>query len=390
MRCSVFKKIAILGSTGSIGRQALDVISQFPDRFEVTAIAGGSNIRMLIEQARIYHPRVVAIGEQTLYRELKSALSDLKVTVLAGMDALTEVATIPEVDMVLTAVVGSMGIKPTLSAIMAHKDIALANKETLVAAGSVIIPAAQMNQVRILPVDSEHSAIFQCLEGRTAAQVARLILTASGGPFRSYQPQDLENITLEQALNHPNWRMGGKITIDSATMFNKGLEIIEAHWLFDMPFDRISVVIHPDSIIHSMVELVDGSILAQLGLCDMRFPIQLALTYPERFTNQFPKLDFTSGVQLNFHPVNDQLFPAVRLAYEAGRMGGTMPAVLNAVNEEAVQAFMRGRIKFTRIASIVSEIMGYHQKDGFIQNPDLSGIFMADQWARQNARQFML
>lgn len=383
------KRLAILGSTGSIGRQALEVVREFSERFSVLALAGGKNLRLLVEQAHAFHPKYVVIGDRSLYPELKTALSDTEITVLAGLEGLTEIALIPEVDLVLTALVGSVGIRPTLAAIKAGKTIALANKETLVAAGAVIIPAAKKNRTAILPVDSEHSAIFQCLEGRKPEQVARIILTASGGPFRSYQPAELEQVTLDQALNHPNWRMGGKITIDSATMFNKGLEVIEAHWLFGMDFDRIEVVIHPESIIHSMVELVDGSIIAQLGLCDMKLPIQVALVYPERLASHFPKLDMTRVARLNFEPVNYRLFPAVELAYEAGRAGGTMPAVLNAANEEAVYAFLNRRIKFTGIVSIVSEVMGYHQKENWAANPGLDDLLAADEWAREMANQLL-
>ncbi|MGE5583006.1 MAG: 1-deoxy-D-xylulose-5-phosphate reductoisomerase [Bacillota bacterium] len=383
------KRLAILGSTGSIGRQALEVVREFSERFSVLALAGGKNLRLLVEQAHAFHPKYVVIGDRSLYPELKTALSDTEITVLAGLEGLTEIALIPEVDLVLTALVGSVGIRPTLAAIKAGKTIALANKETLVAAGAVIIPAAKKNRTAILPVDSEHSAIFQCLEGRKPEQVARIILTASGGPFRSYQPAELEQVTLDQALNHPNWRMGGKITIDSATMFNKGLEVIEAHWLFGMDFDRIEVVIHPESIIHSMVELVDGSIIAQLGLCDMKLPIQVALVYPERLASHFPKLDMTRVARLSFEPVNYRLFPAVELAYEAGRAGGTMPAVLNAANEEAVYAFLNRRIKFTGIVSIVSEVMGYHQKENWAANPGLDDLLAADEWAREMANQLL-
>ncbi|TCL69415.1 1-deoxy-D-xylulose 5-phosphate reductoisomerase [Hydrogenispora ethanolica] len=379
------KRLAILGSTGSIGRQALEVVDEFPDRLEVTALAAGSNIELLIEQAKRYHPRYVVIGQPELQAELKKSLSGTGIRVLSGMEGLLEIAVASDVDMVLTAVVGSIGIRPTLAAIHAGKAVALANKETLVAAGSIIMPAAAANGVAIYPVDSEHSAIFQCLEGHSPNQVRRLLLTASGGPFRTFQPEELAHVTLEQALNHPNWSMGGKITIDSATMFNKGLEVIEAHWLFGMPFDRIDVVIHPESVIHSMVELNDGSTIAQLGRCDMRLPIQLALTYPERLSNSFPKLDLSAGVQLNFYPVDPQLFPAVGLAYEAGRKGGSLPAAFNAANEAAVEAFQRGLLNFTGIVRIVSEVMGYHQKESFSPSPDLNEILAVDAWARRTA-----
>ncbi len=387
------KRLAILGSTGSIGRQTLEVVSQFPERFEVVALSGGSNLKLLLEQVAEFKPTYVAIGQKDLYQDLKSALADTDparaITVFAGLEGLTELAVIPEVDMVLTAVVGSVGIRPTLAAIEAGKDIALANKETLVAAGSIIIPAVEKNHVKLLPVDSEHSAIFQCLEGRVSGQVERLVLTASGGPFRGYRPEDLEQVTLEQALNHPNWHMGGKITIDSATMFNKGLEVIEAHWLFDMPFDKIATVIHPESVVHSMIELIDGSTIAQLGLCDMRLPIQIALAYPQRLPGRFPKLDITTGAQLHFYPVDSLLFPAVALAYEAGKAGGTMPVVLNAANEVAVEAFLAGKIKFTSIIRIVSELMGYYQKEGFSIHPSIEEIFSVDRQVRERVRQLI-
>ncbi|HEY8464366.1 MAG TPA: 1-deoxy-D-xylulose-5-phosphate reductoisomerase, partial [Bacillota bacterium] len=266
---------------------------------------------------------------------------------------------------------------------------ALANKETLVAAGSLIMSAAARHGVKIIPVDSEHSAIFQCLEGKKREDVERLVLTASGGPFRTYTPEQLETVTLEQALQHPNWQMGSKITIDSATMFNKGLEIIEAHWLFGMPFEQITPVIHSESIVHSLVEFKDGSFLAQLGLCDMRLPIQLALTYPKHLASPFPKLNFKQRMVLNFEPVNPRLFPAIELAYEAGRKGGSLPAVLNAANEEAVTAFLARKIGFTQISRIVSEVMGYHQQEAFSTQPDLEEILAADQWARSVARRLI-
>lgn len=382
------KKLAILGSTGSIGQQTLEVVAQFPGAFEVTALAAGSNVKHLEEQARRFLPRYVAIGDSRLATELQS-LKDLGIQVLAGLDGLSVLAALPEVDLVVSAVVGAVGISPTMAAVRAGKQIALANKETLVSAGAVIIPAARRYGAKLIPVDSEHSAIFQCLEGRDPRQIGRLILTASGGPFRQCRPEDLEHVSRDQALCHPNWRMGGKITIDSATMFNKGLEIIEAHWLFDVDYDRISVVIHPESIVHSMVELSDGSVIAQLGLCDMKLPIQLALTYPERWSSSFPRLDMTAGGVLRFEPVNPRLFPAVELAYEAGRSGGSLPAAVNAANEQAVAAFLEGRIKFTRIIGIVSEIFGYYQREAFSATPDLQEILDVDRWARQLAQQLI-
>jgi 1-deoxy-D-xylulose-5-phosphate reductoisomerase len=383
------KKITILGSTGSIGRQTLEVIDEFPGAFQVVALAAGSNIRLLAEQARKYKPSYLVINSAEKLPELQELVSGLPLKILTGIEGMTRIAILPEVDLVLTAVVGSVGIKPTLAAINAGKTIALANKETLVAAGSIIIPAAAEKGVKILPVDSEHSAIFQCLEGTKPTDVKRLILTASGGPFRGYRPEDLAGVTLEQALNHPNWNMGGKITIDSATMFNKGLEVIEAHWLFGMEFDRIGVVIHPESIIHSLIELVDGSHLAQMGLCDMRLPIQYALTYPDHLPNTFPKLDLVKGAQLNFLPVDLKLFPAVRLAYEVGKYGGGLPAAMNAANEEAVKSFLMGKIKFIDIISIVSEVVEAYQRENFARDPGLDEILAVDSWARVSSAQII-
>jgi 1-deoxy-D-xylulose-5-phosphate reductoisomerase len=383
------KRVVILGSTGSIGRQTLEVIQAFPERFEVVALAAGSNLDLLIEQGRLFKPPYLVIGDESLYSELKRRVMPDEFTVLAGIEGLTAISTLPEADLVLTAVVGAVGIKPTLAAIQAGKPIALANKETLVTAGAIIMAAAADQGVRIIPVDSEHSAIFQCLEGRAPEQVERLVLTASGGPFRNFRPEQLEQVTLEQALKHPNWSMGGKITIDSATMFNKGLEIIEAHWLFGTAFDRIAVVIHPESTVHSLVELVDGSFLAQLGLCDMRLPIQLALTYPERLHHSFPKFGFNDRLTLHFEPVNRRLFPAIELAYAAGRGGGSLAVALNAANEVAVEAFLVNKIRFTQIVRIVSTVMGYHQKEGFAATPDLEEIFAVDRWARLAARRLI-
>lgn len=383
------KRLTILGSTGSIGRQTLEVIDEFPETFQVVALAAGSNIHLLAEQAFKYKPSYLVINSAEKLAELQKLVSGLPIKILTGIEGLTQIALLPEVDLVLTAVVGSVGIKPTLAAINAGKTIALANKETLVAAGSIIIPAAAEKGVKILPVDSEHSAIFQCLEGTKPTNVKRLILTASGGPFRGYHPEDLADVTLEQALNHPNWNMGGKITIDSATMFNKGLEVIEAHWLFGMDFDRIGVVIHPESIIHSLIELVDGSHLAQMGLCDMRLPIQYALTYPDHLPNTFPKLDLLNGAQLNFLPVDLKLFPAVRLAYEVGKYGGSLPAAMNAANEEAVKSFLMGKIKFIDIISIVSEVVEAYQRENFAKDPGLDEILAVDSWARVKSAQII-
>jgi 1-deoxy-D-xylulose-5-phosphate reductoisomerase len=387
----LLKKLAILGSTGSIGKQALEVVKEFPERFQVTALAAGSNLELLIEQARVFKPKFVVIADPGLYPELKRQLSGVspEPVFLTGLAGLMEIASLPEVDIVLVAVVGSVGIKPTLAGIRAGKRIALANKETLVAAGSIIMPASREAGVEIIPVDSEHSAIFQCIAGRSRDQISKLLITASGGPFRNYRREELESVTLEQALQHPNWRMGGKITIDSATMVNKGLEIIEAHWLFNMPFDRIEAVVHPESVVHSMIQLADGSWIAQLGLCDMRLPIQLALTFPERLPNSFPVLDFSKNIRLNFEPVNPELLPAITLAYEAGRTGGSLPAALNAANEIAVNAFLEGKIRFTDILRMVSKVMGYHQQEGFKPAPTLDEILTVDLWAREVTRKLI-
>ncbi|NLY75622.1 MAG: 1-deoxy-D-xylulose-5-phosphate reductoisomerase [Firmicutes bacterium] len=382
-------KITLLGSTGSIGRQTLEVVDEFPELFKVEALAAGSNIRLLAEQARKYRPSYLVIDSAHRIAKLQELLSGIKPTVLTGIEGMKEVAALPEVDLVLTAVVGAVGIEPTLAAINAGKRVALANKETLVAAGSIIMPAALRNNVKIIPVDSEHSAIFQCLQGVSPGDVERLVLTASGGPFRGYRPEDLEKVTLEQALNHPNWDMGGKITIDSATMFNKGLEIIEAHWLFGLEFDRIDVVIHPESIIHSLVVLADGSHLAQMGLCDMRLPIQYALTYPKHLPNSFPKLDLLKGAQLNFQPVDSKLFPAIELAYQAGRFGGSLPAALNAANEEAVKTFLKGKIRFVDIIRVVSEVVARYHRESFAAAPDLEEILAVDSWARLQANEII-
>lgn len=384
----MLKKLAILGSTGSIGKQALEVVKEFPERFQVTALAAGTNLELLVEQAQVFKPKYVVIADPGLYPELKRRLDGLspEPVFLTGLTGLMEIASLPEVDLVLVAVVGSVGIKPTLAGIRAGKRIALANKETLVAAGSIIMPASREAGVDIIPVDSEHSAIFQCIAGRPRDQISKLLITASGGPFRNYRREELESVTLDQALQHPNWRMGGKITIDSATMFNKGLEIIEAHWLFNMPFERIEAVVHPESIVHSMIQLADGSWIAQLGLCDMRLPIQLALTFPERLPNSFPVLDFLQTMRLNFEPVNPELLPAITLAYEAGQAGGSLPAALNAANEIAVNAFLEGKIRFTDILRMVSKVMGYHQREGFKSAPTLDEILAVDLWAREVAR----
>ena len=382
------KNISILGSTGSIGRQALEVIAAHPGRFRVVGLAARGNVGLLAEQARRFHPRLVAVADPDAHAELRRELAGLPVTVLAGEEGLAAVAACEEADRVLVAVVGAAGIAPTLAAIEAGKEIALANKETLVAAGSLVTAKAGEAGVRLIPVDSEHSAVFQCLAGVDRAAVSRIILTASGGPFLDLPLSELDGVTVAEALNHPNWRMGEKVTIDSATLINKGLEVIEAHWLFGLDYDRIEVVIHPQSIVHSLVELVDGAILAQLGPPDMRLPIAHALAHPERLPGPWPRLAGIAGLCLEFRPVDPERFPGLALAYEMGRRGGTWPAVMNAANEVAVAAFLAGRIRFTEIVRIVAEVCGYYGC-GDDPSPDLSAILAADAWAWKKAEELI-
>jgi 1-deoxy-D-xylulose-5-phosphate reductoisomerase len=372
------KKISILGSTGSIGRQTLQVVDMFPGEFEVVGLSAGSNLDLLVEQVHKYKPAVVSIMDQTRFLELRQALSGLRLEILCGEEGLTRVASYPTADVLVTAVSGSIGLTPTLEAIRQGKVIALANKETLVAAGSLVMAEARKFGARIIPVDSEHSAIFQCLEQEGKA-VSRLLVTASGGPFRGKKRQDLSGVSKEVALRHPNWAMGAKITIDSATLMNKGLEVIEARWLFDLDWDKISVLVHPQSIVHSMVEYQDGSILAHLGQPDMRIPIQYALTYPNRRGNSLEKLNLV-GKTLTFEEPDLESFPALALAFEAGRRGGSLPAVMNAANEIAVQLFLADKLDFLTITHLVEKVMASHE---LINNPDLEQILQADAWARE-------
>ncbi len=372
------KKISILGSTGSIGRQTLEVVDEFPDRFQVVALAAGSNVDLLTEQALRYRPLQVAIMDESRAGKLAQNLAGLNIEVVAGLDGLTAAATNSKAKLVVTAVSGCIGLVPTLSAIRAGKNIALANKETLVAAGALVKAEAEKHGVDILPVDSEHSAIFQCLARENRA-VSRLILTASGGPFRGRSRSELLKVKRAEALKHPNWAMGEKITIDSATMMNKGLEVIEAHWLFGVDWEQISVLVHPQSIIHSMVEYEDGSILAHLGRPDMRIPIQYALSYPERAGNTLPKLDL-AGKTLSFEAPDVEAFPALALAFGAGRRGGTLPAVMNASNEAAVNLFLQEQVSFPEITRLVEEVMSRHT---VVDAPNLEQILASDAWARE-------
>ncbi|MCF2680089.1 1-deoxy-D-xylulose-5-phosphate reductoisomerase [Faecalicatena contorta] len=368
------KKIAILGSTGSIGTQTLEVVRENKD-IEVLGLAAGSNIELLEKQIREFSPKVVAVWKEEKAKELKTKIADLDVRVVAGMDGLIEVSVLEDVEILVTAIVGMIGIRPTVEAIKAGKDIALANKETLVTAGHIIMPLAKENHVSILPVDSEHSAIFQSLQGNDHGAIHKILLTASGGPFRGKKEEDLLNIRVEDALKHPNWAMGQKITIDSSTMVNKGLEVIEAKWLFGVDVDRVQVVVQPQSIIHSMVEYVDGAIMAELGTPDMKLPIQYALYYPERRFLPGERLDFWSLGKLDFEKPDMDTFYGLALAYEAGRVGGSLPTVFNAANELAVSKFLKREIKYLEIIEIIEDCMRAHKN---IENPTLEEIFMTE------------
>lgn len=371
------KKIAILGSTGSIGTQTLDVVREHSDELQVVALAAGSNKERLKEQIKEFHPKLVSLSDEKKAQELKEELAGEQVEVVCGMEGLIEVAGADSADVVVTAVVGMMGILPTMEAIKKGKDIALANKETLVTAGHLIIPMAKEYGVSILPVDSEHSAIFQSLQGEPKAALDKILLTASGGPFRGKSAEFLETVTLEDALNHPNWSMGPKITIDSSTMVNKGLEVMEAKWLFGVDYSQIEVVIQPQSIIHSMVQYVDGAIIAQLGTPDMRVPIEYALFYPERRSLSGDRLDFSKLSQITFEKPDYKVFRGLSLAIEAGKTGGTMPTVFNAANERAVAKFLKGEIKYTDIVRSIEKCMDAHKVSA---HPDLEEIFATEQW----------
>ena len=379
------KKIAILGSTGSIGTQTLEVVRENGD-IEVLGLAAGSNISLLEEQIREFQPKLVAVWDEKKAAELKIKVQDLDVKIVTGMDGLIEVSVMEEVEILLTAVVGMIGIRPTVEAIKAGKDIALANKETLVTAGHIIMPLAKEMGVSILPVDSEHSAIFQSLQGNKMNSIHKILLTASGGPFRGKKQEDLLNIQVEDALKHPNWAMGRKITIDSSTMVNKGLEVIEAKWLFGVEVDKVQVVVQPQSVIHSMVEYGDGSVLAHLGRADMRIPIQYALTWPERQGNPFPKLDFTQLAGLEFYAPDFEKFPALALAYAVGRTGKSAPAVLNGANEVAVAAFLQEQIGFMDIPALVQWVVEQHIP---VEIESFAHLMELDRWARQKAQQFV-
>ena len=369
------KKVAILGSTGSIGTQTLDVISKKED-LEVTGLAAGSNITMLEQQIRQFHPKLAAVGDEKKAQELRERVADTDCKILGGMEGLMEMAAMEASDILVTAIVGMIGIRPTIAGIQAGKDIALANKETLVTAGHIIMPMAKKYGVRILPVDSEHSAIFQALNGESSRAVHKLLITASGGPFRGRKREELENIQVEDALKHPNWSMGQKITIDSATLVNKGLEVMEAKWLFDMDLDHIQVVVQPQSVIHSMIEFVDGGIIAQLGTPDMRLPIQYALYGGERRFLDGERLDFAALGSITFENPDMETFRGLPLAMQASRIGGSMPTVFNAANEKAVELFLKRKIRFLDIYTIIEETMNAHS---VIKNPGVEEIITLEQ-----------
>jgi 1-deoxy-D-xylulose-5-phosphate reductoisomerase len=376
------KSLSILGSTGSIGLSTLDVVRRHPDRFSITALAEGHDVEMLRQQIDEFRPSLVSVRDEASRERLKSILGDHKPEILCGIDGAAAVASVDGSDMVVSAIVGAAGLVPTVSAIKAGKHIALANKETLVVAGQLVSDLVRKHNVSLLPVDSEHSAIFQSLTGHRKDDIERIILTASGGPFRKTPAEELKNVVPEQALKHPQWSMGAKITIDSATLMNKGLEVIEAHWLFDMPAEKIGVVVHPQSIIHSMVEYLDGCVIAQLGVPDMRAPIAYALAWPERCETGIGKLDLTRVATLTFEEPDMVRFPALRLAFDALKSGKTYPAVLNAANEIAVAAFLDRKIGFTDIAETVEKTMQAHEAWTPVE---LEEYIQADRWARQTA-----
>lgn len=380
------KRIAILGSTGSIGTQALEVIRANSERFRVDVLSTNNRTDLLIQQAVEFLPEVVVVTNKEKYPQVRDALKGYRIRVLSGQEGLNEAVKLPETDVVLTALVGYAGLEPTLGAVEAGKDIALANKETMVIAGELVTQLARRKNVSILPVDSEHSAVFQCLIGEKDNKAEKIILTASGGPFRNLPADKMHEVTLEDALRHPNWCMGSKITIDSASLMNKGLEIIEARWLFGLSPDQIEVVIHPQSIIHSMVQFRDGSIKAQMGLPDMRLPILFALGYPARIPSDFPRLDFSKAMALQFEPPNMQRFPCLQIAFDCLRAGGNMPCIMNAANEVAVQAFIERKIPFTKIPEIISRTL---EKSEYIAAPDLYDYHRSDRLAREIARIFI-
>ena len=379
------KALSLLGSTGSIGTQTLDIAAQYPDQFRIVGLAAGRNVELLAQQVRQFQPLIVAISDANKLPELKAAIADLspQPTLLAGQEGVIEVAQCAEADVVVTGIVGCAGLLPTIAAIKAGKDIALANKETLIAGAPVVLPLVKQYGVQLLPADSEHSAIFQCLQGVPAGSLRRILLTASGGSFRDLPVEKLAHVTIADALKHPNWTMGRKITIDSATLMNKGLEVIEAHYLFGVDYDQIAIVIHPQSIIHSLIELEDTSVLAQLGWADMRLPLLYALSYPDRVATNWEPLDLVKIGSLTFREPDHEKYPCMQLAYAAGRAGGCMPAVLNAANEQAVALFLDEKIRFLDIPRLIEQTCDRYQSQNR-PDPSLEDILAADDWARQD------
>ncbi|MEA5513842.1 1-deoxy-D-xylulose-5-phosphate reductoisomerase [Nodularia sp. UHCC 0506] len=378
------KAITLVGSTGSIGTQTLDIVTQYPDQFRIVGLAAGSNVEMLAAQIRQFRPSIAAISAEEKLPELQEAIKDLdpQPILLAGISGVIEVARYGDAETVVTGIVGCAGLLPTIAAIEAGKDIALANKETLIAGGPVVLPLVEKHGVKLLPADSEHSAIFQCLQGIPQGGLRRILLTASGGAFRDWDVAKLAQVTVADALKHPNWSMGRKITVDSATLMNKGLEVIEAHFLFGLDYEDIDIVIHPQSIIHSLIELQDTSVLAQLGWPDMRLPLLYALSWPERIYTDWERLDLVKAGNLTFREPDHQKYPCMQLAYAAGRAGGSMPAVLNAANEQVVALFLEEKIKFLDIPRCIELVCDRHQNDN-CTNPTLDDILAADKWARQ-------
>lgn len=378
------KALSLLGSTGSIGTQTLDIVAQYPDQFRIVGMAAGRNVTLFAEQIRQFKPKIVALQDESLLPDLEAAIADVQPQpiLLGGQAGIVEVARYGDAEVVVTGIVGCAGLLPTIAAIEANKDIALANKETLIAGGPVVLPLVQKHGVKLLPADSEHSAIFQCLQGVPTGGIRRILLTASGGSFRDTPIEELANVTVASALKHPNWAMGRKITIDSATLMNKGLEVIEAHYLFGMDYDHIDIVIHPQSIIHSLIELQDTSVLAQLGWADMRLPLLYALSYPDRLPTDWNPLDLVKAGDLTFREPDHVKYPCMDLAYSAGRAGGCLPAVLNAANEEAVALFLDEKIKFLDIPKLIEQACDRFTPDNVL-TPNLEDILAADTWARR-------
>ncbi len=378
------KAITLLGSTGSIGTQTLDIVEHHPDKFRIVGLAAGNNVELLARQVRQFRPEIVAIGNEAKFTEFKDAIADLDYCpiIVAGAAGTIEVAGYGDAQSVVTGIVGCAGLLPTIAAIKAGKDIALANKETLIAGGPVVLPLVEKHGVKLLPADSEHSAIFQCLQGVPAGGLRRIILTASGGAFRDLPAEKLASVTIADALKHPNWSMGQKITIDSATLMNKGLEVIEAHYLFGVDYDNIDIVVHPQSIIHSLIEVQDTSVLAQLGWPDMRLPLLYAMSWPDRLPTNWEKFDLVKAGDLTFRAPDRVKYPCIDLAYAAGKAGGSMPAVLNAANEQAVALFLAEKIHFLDIPRLIEQVCDRHRVD-FHPSPSLDDIIAADEWARQ-------